>query len=212
MHDIYHLNVKDTLPSSIASDAQIQTLSELLTIKLLDLVPYIDRLALLPNLPTLTDAVIDELAWHLHVDFYSPQLSREQKETLIYQSIAWHRKKGTVGIVEDMVKTISSYAEVIENWDYSGEPYHFIVEIESNESLDTNVMNQVMASVQAVKNVRSWIDHIEQRKSYASTLYSAAKTVLNAVDISVKNLRQEAHVVHPVMYGGVVLVQVERGL
>ena len=109
------IDVTSTLPSSISYDENVQALSKLFTDELLALAPHVEQLTMLPHLKELPDALLDQLAWHLHVDFYNQKASREEREKLVYQSIAWHRKKGTVGVVEDMVKLIGDEAEIVKN-------------------------------------------------------------------------------------------------
>lgn len=159
--DVKVIDISETLPSSIAYDDNIQALSKLLTAELTKLTPSIDKLTVLPHLSELSDKIIDQLAWHLHVDFYDQEATRKEREQLIYNSIAWHRKKGTVGIVEDMVKLIGDEAEVIENWGYGGKPYHFKIAITSNNAYDQTKIARIVEAVQSVKNVRSKLDGIE---------------------------------------------------
>lgn len=183
MNRIQAINVRDMLPSSISFDEHVQALSEVFTLNLLEVVNDIDLLLLLPNLSKLSDAVVDQLAWHLHVDFYNPLERRDIREQLVYQSIAWHRKKGTIGIVEDMATLISDDSEVIENWEYGGEPYHFKIKIQSNEQFDTAEVEKVVDAISTVKNVRSWIDAVEFERIYESTMYVGGRMAFSKIEV-----------------------------
>lgn len=161
MNDLYKFKLKDTLPSSIANDTTVQALAEVVTLKLMALMPFVDRLTILSHLNELSTPILDELAWHLHVDFYDEVVAREQKIKLILSSIAWHRRKGTVGLVEEAIDELYSDCEVVENWDYEGgKPYHFKLQM-SGYMMTPNIRERVLRILEFVKNKRSWLDGIE---------------------------------------------------
>ena len=125
------------------------------------LVPFVDKLTILSHLNELSTPILDELAWHLHVDFYDEAIAREQKIKLILSSIAWHRRKGTVGLVKEAIGELYSECEVVENWDYDGgKPYHFKLQL-SGYMMAPNIRERVLRILEFVKNKRSWLDGIE---------------------------------------------------
>lgn len=161
MNNLYDFNLKDTLPSSIASDTKVQALAEVVTLRLIDLMPMVDKLTILSHLNELSTPILDEVAWHLHVDFYDEAATREQKIKLILNSITWHRRKGTVGLVEEAIGELYSECEVVENWDYEGgKPYYFKLEM-SGYMMTPNIRERVLRILEFVKNKRSWLDDIE---------------------------------------------------
>lgn len=161
MNNLYDFNLKDTLPSSIAGDTKVQALAEVVTLRLIDLMPIVDKLTILSHLNELSTPILDEVAWHLHVDFYDEAATREQKIKLIFNSITWHRRKGTVGLVEEAIGELYSECEVIENWDYEdGQPYHFKLQM-TGYMMTPNIRDRVLRILDFVKNKRSWLDSIE---------------------------------------------------
>ena len=161
MNDLYKFKLKDTLPSSIANDVTVQALAEVTTLRLMALMPFVDRLTILSHLTALSTPIVDELAWHFNVDFYNEAVTREQKIKLILSSIAWHRRKGTVGLVEEAIGELYSECEVVENWDYDGgKPYHFKLQM-SGYMMTPNIRERVLRILDFVKNKRSWLDGIE---------------------------------------------------
>lgn len=158
MNKLQELDVKQALPDSIAGDENVQVLAEMLTAEFIQLADMSNLLLMLPNVSKQSDDVLDQLAWHLHVDFYNQDAPREEREALIYQSIAWHGRKGTPSAVEDMVKTIYATAEVDEWYQYNGEPYHFRVNVYGDAVTDAEKLKKMETSVEAVKNVRSFFD------------------------------------------------------
>lgn len=168
MNDLYKFKLKDTLPSSIANDANVQALAEVVTLKLMALMPFVDRLTILSHLNELSTPILDELAWHLHVDFYDEAVAREQKIKLILSSIVWHRRKGTVGLVEEAIGELYSDCEVVENWGYDGgKPYHFKLQM-SGYMMTPNIRERVLRILDFVKNKRSWLDGIEYVQAISS--------------------------------------------
>lgn len=161
MNNLYDFNLKDALPSSIASDTKVQALAEVVTLRLIDLMPMVDKLTILSHLNELSTPILDEVAWHLHVDFYDEAATREQKIKLILNSITWHRRKGTVGLVEEAIGELYSECEVIENWNYGGgQPYHFKLQM-TGYMMTPNIRERVLRILEFVKNKRSWLDDIE---------------------------------------------------
>ncbi|WP_288907294.1 phage tail protein I [uncultured Megasphaera sp.] len=163
MSSLSNLNIIDITPSSISSDTNIVGLANMLTSKLLEVDAAIDMIRLFPKISAIPEAAVDLLAWQYSVDFYSTDLPRDAKENLVVNSIAWHRRKGTVSVVEDMVYAVyATAAEVVENWEYDGgDPYHFKIVVDGDTIKDIAVLNQMVAAINTVKNVRSWLDGIE---------------------------------------------------
>lgn len=161
MNDLYDFNLKDTLPGSIINDVNVQALAEVTTLRLMALMPFVDRLTILSHLNELSAPILDELAWHLHVDFYDEAATEDQKIKLILNSITWHRRKGTVGLVEEAISELYSECEVIENWDYEGgQPYHFKLQM-SGYMMTPDIRERLLRILEIVKNKRSWLDGIE---------------------------------------------------
>lgn len=161
MNNLYDFNLKDTLPSSIDNDENIQALAEVITLRFIDLMPVVDKLTILSHLNELSTPILDEVAWHLHVDFYDEAATKEQKIKLILNSITWHRRKGTVGLVEEAIGELYSECKVIENWDYEGgQPYHFKLQM-TGYMMTPNIRERVLRILDFVKNKRSWLDGIE---------------------------------------------------
>lgn len=179
MNNLSSINLKQTLPQSIAQDVKIQALAEAVTVELLEVVGKIDRLRILPNLSKLPEAVVDQLAWHFSVDFYDVTLPRATKEQLLYQSIAWHRRKGTVKVVEEMVSAVHSHGRVVENWDYDGEPYHFKIVVEGEPITDPRALENLIYAISSVKNVRSWLDGIEYERGLNCDIYFGGATYIH---------------------------------
>ena len=84
-------SLQQILPSSIASDKTVQDIAKAISAKLQLINRQTELILLLPRLDELSEALIDELAWQYHVDFYDYQADIEKKRALVRNAIAWHR-------------------------------------------------------------------------------------------------------------------------
>ena len=107
--------IKQTLPDSIAPDQKVRDICD-------SIQPHFDKfhadimkVLLLPNLDKLSEALVDELAWQYHVDFYRDNYPIETKRKLVRTAIERHRLKGTPVAVEEIVRTVYQDA-VVEEW------------------------------------------------------------------------------------------------
>ena len=102
--------------------------------------------------------LVDELAWQFHVDYYDKSADIETKKRLVKQSIKIHRTKGTPQAVMDLMEAVfSSKSELIEWFDYNGDPYHFKIKI---SSLLADKIPEFNKALSTVKNVRSVFDGV----------------------------------------------------
>lgn len=171
MNKLNDVSVNCLLPPSIKDDENVKALASAMTTELLAIASELDLIRILANIDTLPVEVLDLLAWQYHVDFYDVTYDRAKKKALLYQAIAWHRRKGTVSVVKEIVTAVHSNAQIIENWDYGGEPYHFKVIVDGAQIEDAATLNTLTRAIESVKNVRSWLDNIEYTRGTATTLY-----------------------------------------
>lgn len=105
------------------------------------------------------NALLDELAWQFHVDFYDKTSDFEVKKRLVKQSIQIHKKKGTPQAVMDLLNTaFPSDTIVIEWFDYGGDPYHFKI---LTSSIDEDKKATFIKALNSVKNTRSYLEAID---------------------------------------------------
>ncbi len=105
----------------------------------------------------LNNALLDELAYSMHVDWYDPKASIDTKRTLIKKSIRVHRYRGTPYALEEVIKDYFQDAEIKEWFEYGGDPYTFRVAIRSGV-VNSELLERFTMAVNAVKNVRSHMD------------------------------------------------------
>lgn len=156
MKELKNARLSETLPESILRDEKIKALAAGIDAELERLTAATREVMHLPRLDELTGRILDLLAWQFHVDFYTPlTLSDEIKRNIIRESIAWHRRKGTVSAVEDVNAMFSRKIKVQEWYEYGGEPYWFRVTTAPFKSEEE--LAEWTRRIYDAKNVRSWV-------------------------------------------------------
>ena len=152
--------IKQTLPESIKNDKEVQSICDAIQPKFDTAYGDILNVLLLPRLDELSEALLDELAWQYHVDFYRDNYPLETKRTLIRSAIERHRIKGTPAVVQEVVKTCYQHA-VIEEWfEYGGDPYYFRILLRAQDPAPPLSIGEVVQLIDAYKSYRSWLEGI----------------------------------------------------
>ncbi len=170
MAKLYDTKLIDLIPDSIRSDTGVQAAAEALDNELRSVSLAIKENMLLPRLDELPESVIDLLAWQWHVDFYDDTLQIEKKRNLVRQAIAWHKRKGTPDIVQEMVSAVFAGGNVTEWWEYGGQPYHFRVEA-TDIVQDGVAFDRLGTLINAAKNTRSWLDGIRIKRAITTNIF-----------------------------------------
>ncbi|MDR0546154.1 MAG: phage tail protein I, partial [Dysgonamonadaceae bacterium] len=160
--DLSNISILNLMPPNLASDLNIKMAAEAFDEVLRDIIQKIPNVAVIPNLvlnKTVDAVLIDLLAWQFHVDFYDPKMPVEVRRDLVLKSLDWHFRKGTPSVVEEIVSTIFSKAEIQEWFDYGGLPYRF--RIGTVEELpDEETRKNLRRAINSVKNTRSYLEQI----------------------------------------------------
>ena len=149
----------DLLPSSIAGDDKFIAAAQAIENELKDVNQVIDKLYLYSDIDNLEEPVLKHLAWQWHVDFWDDDLSLDAKRILVKQAYPWHRRKGTPGAVEEVIRDVLGGGYIEEWWEYGGEPYHFRV-FSNSPPEDDQVNEQLLLAIDKAKNKRSELDAI----------------------------------------------------
>ena len=89
-------------------------------------------------------------------------LNDNEKRNLIKSSILMHRYKGTKFALKEVFKTLDITGEILEWFDYGGEPYYFKVRLYvSNRSISEETELKLRALINEYKNERSWLQDLE---------------------------------------------------
>lgn len=124
----------------------------------------------LSNPMTCESKYLPFLAYAFNVDFWDENLIEKDKRSLIKQSISLNKYKGTVWAIEKVFEALDIKANVAEWFNYSGEPYHFKVDLTlENKEISVERVNELTQYINIYKNVRSVLDEISL--SYKTKAY-----------------------------------------
>ena len=171
MNKLNDVQLKTIAPPSINNDKNVQALCDAIDVKLREIAAASGLVLLLPRLDELPEEIVDELAWQYHVDFYDYSADIDKKRALVKQAIAWHKRKGTPAAVEEVCTAVFQTAQVFENWEYGGEPYHFQVRLIEEPVPDEKVIDNLQRAIQQTKNTRSWLDGLSFYREIFGKLY-----------------------------------------
>lgn len=181
MSNLADYELKSLLPYSISGDTEIQNICDAINAKLREISASIGLILLLPRLNELPEALVDELAWQYHVDYYTPAIDLPTKRNLVRNAILWHRIKGTPAAVEEVCRVVFKSAQVYENWEYGGKPYHFEVRLITESIPDPTVIDKLTQAIYSAKNTRSWCDGMSFYREIYGTIYYGLSPVLHRV-------------------------------
>lgn len=160
MKTLDSLKIKDLLPSSLASSQVVQDVAAACDVPLSAVTERMSDLLIYSRIDDLDEATVDELAWQFHVDFYDTGLNLTQKRALVKSAIKDHKYKGTPWAVKSVIKAIRGDV-VLQDWyQYGGEAYHFRVNGFAGTMVSADELTRLVAAIDSVKNVRSWLDGI----------------------------------------------------
>lgn len=202
MNDLDDIPLKETLPDSIRKDRAVQDICDALKKEMRAVNQATGYGLLLPRIDELSEALLDELAWEYHVDFYDQTLSVDQKREMVRMALENHRKKGTAAVVRSVVSIILEDGRVEEWFQYGGEPYHFRVILIMGPMASEDTIQKLVDTVCAVKNVRSWLDYVQfHRESEGHIYFGGANTVHRHVEIT-SDISQRITVGTKLYFGG----------
>lgn len=150
------------IPDNLLFDEKVKNFAKALQQPLDEMLEWAFKINYTLHLDKLDDAVLDHLLWEKHIGWNEGLLlaaTRQQKINLIKTAINTHRIKGTPAAIEQVLEALSLPGDVVEWFEYEGDPFHFKVEVTTaNISKDTLFLLRQL--VNEYKNTRSWLDFV----------------------------------------------------
>ena len=160
-HGLTKENLVVTLPPALRTDPSVVALAEALSELLAARPAEIERLRIYPAIDTLEEPLLDILARDFKVDWWDPEYSLEEKRRTLKDSWRVHRLLGTRAAVETAISAIYPHTQVLEWFEYGGEPYHFRLDINiTNDSIDSEKQRRVLERMNFYKSLRSHNDGV----------------------------------------------------
>lgn len=170
MINLSEVSLLQLLPHSIRSDPKVAAAAQALDAEYAQITTDISELSIYTRLDSITSEEADALAWQFHVDFYDPSLPLESKRSLVKNSLAWHRRKGTPSAIEELIVAIFGDGQVQEWYEFGGDPGTFRITT-SNKDITETQAQQLIDAIDTVKNARSHLDIIQELTADNLQLY-----------------------------------------
>jgi phage tail P2-like protein len=177
----------DNCTPSISYDRQVQAASEAFDHQMFEIIDDTGQIIMIPNIMNLTDSkLVDILAWQFSVDFYDATKDLEFRKRLVQQSIAWHKTKGTMALVQEVLNTYWPAKAWIEEWyeymsplppNYPATDWHrrYLFRIVVNqEVIDPVDETMVLKLIERYKPVSRWPDYVLRPESSGTVIYAMA--------------------------------------
>ncbi len=178
MADIRDISLLDAAPPNLAEDPECAAILNAASAAFRKLADKAEMLILLPNIDRQPSEIVDALAYHYHVDFYDASLPLETRRELVKNHNEWHRIKGTPEAVERIIQTVFGDGYLVEWYQREGmDPYTFEVHT-ANEAAAGKKLQQFVAAINAVKNVRSHMTRIVVDENTSGTMYVGAAMMI----------------------------------
>lgn len=160
-HGLTKENLVATLPPALQTDPSVVALAEALGEVLAVRPAEIDLLRIYPAIDRLDERLLDILAYDFKVDWWDADYSLEEKRRTLKDSWRVHRLLGTRAAVEMAISAIYPHTQVLEWFEYDGEPYHFRLDINiTNDSIDSDKQRRVLERLNFYKSLRSHNDGV----------------------------------------------------
>ncbi len=141
------------------------------------------------NADTCPPSHLPWLAWAYSVDQWNDSWSPEQKRDVIKRSISVHRRKGTIGAVQDALRAIGIGIRVQEwfNQTPEGDPYTYQLLLTTDQvGISQGALQEILQAVEDTKNLRSHLDAVKPSVITGSRLTSGGAG-MTGVDTVVRN-------------------------
>ena len=161
MNNLTAENMLSTLPSVLKADSSTEALAEVTADAIVQRIDENQVGMVYISIDIQEEELLDILAKDFKVDWWSADYSLEEKRDILKKSWHVHRLLGTKAAVESAISSVYGSAHVEEWFEYGGEPYHFRVLIDSEETMaDSDKLKTVISKIIYYKNLRSELDDI----------------------------------------------------
>ena len=171
------LDLKKLLPEFMREDKEMSALADALSRVFMDINADIKKLRTWDQIDNLTEQELDELADELYIIWYKKNYSIETKRQLIKDSDKAFMTLGTRAACEMVMSAIYDGTQLVEWFEYGGEPHHFRIECEDVTIFQSEIFDEFIKTLNLVKRKSQWLDHITVL--FAKNTYYNTFTVLD---------------------------------
>lgn len=160
MINLCDARVTDVLPPIVAEDLQVQAFAYAVQQQVRQLTDLRAGLVIWCSGGNLPEAMCDTLAVELRTPQYDAALPLSTRRELIRNTLTYYALAGTKGAVKKITADIFGSADVIEWFDYEGEPGYFKVTTDNPGVTEENV-DEFRRTAEAVKRLSAHLEKVE---------------------------------------------------
>lgn len=178
------LDLIKTLPQWMRDDEADAGLANGINTLIRDLGARVPTLRTWDQIDNLTEEELDELAWEMNIDWYDNEMSIDQKRAVIKSAGTIIKKRGTKYAVMEVVNTAFGAGEVLEWFDYEGDPHHFKIIIDASTAtrFDPDYIRKMLDKVKPASAVLDEMDYVLTADFYINEYFT-----VDVIDIGYKN-------------------------
>lgn len=158
--DIFTTDFSDYLPPVLKKDPKIKALAKAMADQLLQVSGIIDNVLIYSRIDELPEALVDILAYDMHIDWYDYSYPIETKRDLLKNSVKVHKRMGTVYAVEKALGAVHPESTVEEWFDYGGKPHHFRIVCDTTHTKIAVSYRDIINAVKMYKRLSSQMDSV----------------------------------------------------
>jgi phage tail P2-like protein len=157
--DILSVGLEQTAPVALSYDKRMVALTKALAKTLQNNATLVqESVGIYYQIEKLGDRMLDILAADMHVDWYKYDWPISKKRFAIQNSIAIHRKMGTVRGLRTALENVAGDVAVAEWFDYDGEPYRFRVAVNLSDENSNLSAAELMNVINVYKPARAKLE------------------------------------------------------
>ena len=165
------------LPQFMRGDRNAEAFAYAVQSQIIKVSLAIEHTKIYSRIDSLSDELLDELAWQFNIAEYRNDYAIDVKRKLVKGCMALHYRRGTVASVEDVIKNIFGTATVEEWFEYGGEPYHFKVRT-SNPNASDEMLADLERVIKETQNIRSYLEAVIVELMESMNLYYGVKLIV----------------------------------
>ena len=159
-------------PAVLDADKHLHALAVCIADSLSLLYKAGDLATLYTRIDSLSDDLLDLLAYDFKIDWWDANYSTAEKRRLFKSCWDVHRKLGTPAAIVSAISSIYPNASVREWWQYGGKPYRFRISINTGgELFDSDKFLSVVENTRFYKNLRSILDEVDFQIERTAGIY-----------------------------------------
>ena len=159
-NDIYSIDFTQIFPTALQHDPKMIALAKGFAAEALKVSGHLNDVLIYSRFDELPEALVDILAYDMHVDWYDYDMPLKVKREVVKNSVRVHKRMGTKYAVETALGSVWPESEVEEWFEYGGEPHHFRIVCDVTESYITVSFKRLVQAVYMYKRLSSHLESV----------------------------------------------------